>query len=212
MILLAAFVVSGILRGSVAQVFAFSGTVVGILVGALVADLVGFKAARFKMKTEEVSALVTDYLVPLTDVIFQHGGALLHQLGDSLVAVFGTPEPDEHQQEQALKTGRAMQAAIEKINLRRSSEGLVTCQLGVALNSGEVFHGFLGGPERLNYMVIGDLIPKSLLYSDCTPGGDVLMSPEVYQKVFKLCEAERVSIQTRDNVKLPAYRVVEWKT
>jgi uncharacterized membrane protein required for colicin V production len=40
-ILLAAFVVSGILRGSVAQVFAFSGTVVGILVGALVADLVG---------------------------------------------------------------------------------------------------------------------------------------------------------------------------
>ncbi len=38
---MAAFVVSGILRGSVAQVFAFMGTVLGLIVGALVADLVG---------------------------------------------------------------------------------------------------------------------------------------------------------------------------
>lgn len=177
----------------------------------LVVDLVGFKAARFKLKTEEVASLVSDYFLPLTDEIFQHGGAILHHLGDAIVAVFGSPEPDEHQQEQALKTARAMQAAVTKINQRRTAAGLVTCQIGIAVHTAEVFHGFLGTPEKLTYTLIGDLVPRALLYSDCTPGGDVLMSPEVYQKVFKMCEAERVSIQNRENVKLPAYRVAEWK-
>ena len=177
----------------------------------LVVDLVGFKAARFKLKTDEVAALVSDYFLPLTDAIFQHGGAILHHLGDSIVAVFGSPEPDEHQQEQALKTARAMQAAVTKVNLRRTTAGLVTCQIGIAVHTAEVFHGFIGTPDKLTYTLIGDLVPRGLLYSDCTPGGDVLMSPEVYQKVFKMCEAERVSIQNRENVKLPAYRVQEWK-
>ena len=177
----------------------------------LVVDLVGFKAARFKLKTDEVAALVSDYFLPLTDAIFQHGGAILHHLGDSIVAVFGSPEPDEHQQEQALKTARAMQAAVTKVNQRRTAAGLVTCQIGIAVHTAEVFHGFLGTPDKLTYTLIGDLVPRALLYSDCTPGGDVLMSPEVYQKVFKMCEAERVSIQNRENVKLPAYRVQEWK-
>ena len=177
----------------------------------LVVDIVGFKAARFKLKTDEVAALVSDYFLPLTDAIFQHGGAILHHLGDSIVAVFGSPEPDEHQQEQALKTARAMQAAVTKVNQRRTAAGLVTCQIGIAVHTAEVFHGFLGTPDKLTYTLIGDLVPRALLYSDCTPGGDVLMSPEVYQKVFKMCEAERVSIQNRENVKLPAYRVQEWK-
>lgn len=177
----------------------------------LVVDLVGFKAARFKLKTDEVATLVSDYFLPLTEAIFQHGGAILHHLGDAIVAVFGSPEPDEHQQEQALKTARAMQAAVTKVNQRRTAAGLVTCQVGIAVHTAEVFHGFLGTPDKLTYTMIGDLVPRALLYSDCTPGGDVLMSPEVYQKVFKMCEAERVSIQNRENVKLPAYRVVEWK-
>ena len=180
-------------------------------VTALMVDLVGFKAACYKMKPDEVAALVTDYFVPLTDAIFQYGGAVLQRLGDSIVAVFGSPEADEHQQEQALKTARAIQAAVAKINSRRTSGGQVTCQVGIALHTAEVFHGFIGTPDQLTHVVIGDLLPRVMLYSDCTPGGDVLMSPEVYQKVFKMFEGERVSIQNRENVKLPAYRVQEWK-
>ena len=180
-------------------------------VTALMVDLVGFKAACYKMKPDEVAALVTDYFVPLTDAIFQYGGAVLQRLGDSIVAVFGSPEADEHQQEQAIKTARAIQAAVAKINSRRTSAGLATCQAGVALHTAEVFHGFIGTPDQLTHVVIGDLLPRVMLYSDCTPGGDVLMSPEVYQKVFKMFEGERVSIQNRENVKLPAYRVQEWK-
>ncbi len=182
------------------------------VVTALVVDLVGFKAACFKMKTEDVAALVTEYLTPLREVIFQHGGAILNHLGDSIVAVFGSPEPDEHQQEQAIKAARAIQMAVAKVNLRRTNAGQATCQASVALHSGEVFHGFVGSDDKLTHLVVGDLIPRALLYSDCTPGGDVLMSPEVYQKVFKLFEGERVSIQNRENVKLPAYRVQEWKS
>lgn len=79
LILMVSFVASGILRGTVAQVFAFSGTVFGILVGSLIADRVG---AHWREARPEFTYLLLRWVVAVlagfgVAALFKWWGGLL---------------------------------------------------------------------------------------------------------------------------------------
>ncbi|HWU39946.1 MAG TPA: hypothetical protein VN203_20030, partial [Candidatus Acidoferrum sp.] len=60
--------------------------------------------------------------------------------------------------------------------------------------------------------VIGDAVNLTSRYCDGAGAGEVLISPEVYQRIWKLVQAKPTTITTKHEGNLPAFLVSELKT
>lgn len=143
----------------------------------LMSDLRGFTKASSMLGAEEVVEMLNDYFSVLGEIVFQHDGTIDKFIGDAILAVFGSPEADEHHARSAAKCALAMQSAISGINERRQSQGLPHCDLGVGIHTGEVLHGFIGADERLEFTVIGDTVNKAARYCDGARSGEIIIGP-----------------------------------
>jgi len=177
------------------------------VVTILCADIRGFARLTASMSTEDVVALLNEYFAALTDCIFRYDGTIDKFVGDAVLAVFGSPEADPQHCRKAVMAGVEMQQVMEQVSRRREARGDVTCQIGVGIHTGEVLHGFIGSPERMEYTIIGDAVNRAARYCDGAKGTEVLISPELHQHVWKVADAEPISIETKHGTHLPAYRV-----
>ena len=100
-----------------------------------------------------------------------------------------------------------MQKAMDRLNGERQARGLATCNMGIGINCGQVLHGFIGAAEGVEFTVIGDAVNKAARYCDGAQAGEILISPEVHEHVWRVVQAESTSIPTKHEGNLPAYRV-----
>jgi len=177
----------------------------------LCSDIRGFTNLSAGMDAEDVVDLLNECFASLVEAIFKYDGTVDKYIGDAILAVFGSPEPDPQQHDKAVRAALEMQAAMTDLNETRARRGDVTCQIGIGVHCGEVLHGFIGTAERMEFTVIGDAVNRTSRYCDGAGPGEVLISPEVYELVWRQVEAERTSIPTKHEGDLPAYRVVKWK-
>ena len=70
------------------------------------------------MDAGDVVDLLNDYFSLLVEVIFKFDGTIDKFVGDAILAVFGSPEPDPDQCEKAVQAAIAMQAAMRAANTR----------------------------------------------------------------------------------------------
>ena len=124
----------------------------------LMSDLRGFTKVCAGLPVEDVVAMLNEYFSACVQIIFDHGGTVDKFIGDAILAVFGSPEPDPEQHVHAVQAALAMQTAMHAINQRRRAANLPACELGIGLHSGPVMHGFIGAAERLEFTVIGDAV------------------------------------------------------
>jgi adenylate cyclase len=176
-------------------------------VTVLCCDIRGFTRLAAGIATEDVVDLLNDYFRVLVEAVFAFDGTIDKFLGDGLLAVFGSPEADARQHEHGVRAAMAMQAAVRRLNAQRTARGQPACEIGIAVHCGEVLHGFIGAQERMEFTVIGDAVNRASRYCDGARGGEVLISPAVHQRVWRLVEAEAVSVATKHEGQQPAYRV-----
>jgi len=177
------------------------------VVSVLCADIRGFARMTAEMPTDEVVSLLNEYFGVLTDRIFRNDGTIDKFVGDAILAVFGSPEDDPHHCRKAVLAGMDMQAAAREVSQRRKAKGEVSCDIGIGIHTGEVLHGFIGSPERMEFTVIGDTVNRASRYCDGAKGGEVLVSPEIHQRTWNAVEAQQISIPTKHEGDLIAYRV-----
>ncbi|MBA2523800.1 MAG: zinc-ribbon domain-containing protein, partial [Solirubrobacterales bacterium] len=123
----------------------------------LFADLSGYTAIAEKLDPEDTKALVDNALKRLSREVVDRGGRVDKYIGDNVMAVFGAPVAHEDDPERAVRTGLAMQAAMEEVNAdiaARAASKDVKLSLRVGINSGEVLAGKMGE----QYTVIGDTV------------------------------------------------------
>jgi adenylate cyclase len=160
------------------------------------------------MEVEDVVDLLNDYFSTLVDVIFRHEGTIDKFVGDAILAVFGSPDPDPRQHENAVRAALAMHAGVAAVSAARTARRLTTCEIGVGIHCGEVLHGFIGSNDRMEFTVIGDAVNRASRYCDGAGRGEVLISEEVYQRVWNLpFRFEPVSIGTKHEGNFAAFRL-----
>lgn len=173
----------------------------------LSSDIRGFTQLTNKMDADDVVELLNDYFSALVDALFKHDGTIDKFLGDGILAVFGSPEPDPMRHTKAIHAAVAMQAAMQTVTARRRSNGLVTCDIGIGIHCGEVLHGFIGSSDRMELTVIGDAVNWTSRYSNGAGPGETLISPAIHQRTWRFIDSEMVSIDTKHEGLLTAYRL-----
>jgi len=173
----------------------------------LESDIRGFTKLSSGMDTDDLVDLLNDYFSALVDAIFKHDGTVDKFIGDAILAVFGSPEPDAQRHEKAVRAALAMQSAMAEVSERRTRRGQVTCSIGIGIHCGEVLHGFIGSNERMELTVIGDAVNWTARYCAGAGSGEILISAPLHQRLWRLVDTELIAIDTKYEGKLSAYRL-----
>ena len=170
-------------------------------------DIRGFTQLTNDMDPDDIVEMLNEYFAVLVPIIFGERGTIDKFMGDAILAVFGSPEPDLKQHEHAVVAAVKMQAAVARVNESRRLRGLPCAELGIGIHCGEVVHGFVGTSDRMEFTVIGDIVNKTTRYCTGAAGGEILISPEVHQRVWRMVKIDQVTIKTKHEGNFPAYRV-----
>ena len=171
-------------------------------------DIRNYSLLSAEMDAQEILELLNDYFPLLSDCILARNGTVDKLLGDAIIAVFGSPEPDPKQHENALRAALDMQTRMESHNRQRSEAGARTCTVGVGIHCGRALHGFVGSRERLDFTVIGDAVNRTCRYCDAAGGGEILISPDLYQHVWRHVRVKQATVTTKHGEEFPAFRIL----
>ncbi|HEY2827162.1 MAG TPA: adenylate/guanylate cyclase domain-containing protein [Pirellulales bacterium] len=174
-------------------------------------DIRGFSRTTANMEAEDIVDMLNTYFSALVEVIFQHDGTVDKFVGDGILAVFGSPEHDDEQHAKAVRAAIAMQSALKHVNSARRAHGQVVCEIGIGVHCGEVLHGFIGSDACMEFTVIGDAVNRTSRFCDGAGAGEVLISPELHQRVWKIVQAVPTTIKTKHEGDWSAFRVISIK-
>jgi adenylate cyclase len=174
-------------------------------------DIRGFTRLAKEMGADETVQMLNEYLGVLVPVVFAQNGTIDKFMGDAILAVFGSPGSDPKHCENAVRAAVEMQAAVTRLNEARQLRGVPCCDFGIGIHCGEVLHGFVGTADRMEFTVIGDAVNRTQRYCAAAASGDILISPEVHERLLGLVQAEETMAQTKHEGDFLAYRVVYWK-
>jgi adenylate cyclase len=172
-------------------------------VSILFSDIRGFTTLSEKLPPEEVVALLNPYLEAMTRIIDNFGGTVDKYEGDAIIAFFGEPVVHEDHALRAVRTAVEMRKALVMLHQRWEKEGRpYHIEVGIGINSGEVFVGLLGSAQRINYTIIGDNANLASRLQDLTKTYQwpILISESTYQQVkdeFDVEQADAVIVKGR---------------
>lgn len=166
----------------------------------LFSDIRGFTTLSEKLAPDEVVALLNPYLEAMTGVIYKYGGTVDKYEGDAILAFFGEPDPYPDHAARAVRAAVEMRTVLDGLRKQWVQEGRVSekFDMGVGLNSGDVFVGLLGSEQRINYTVIGDNVNLSARLQDLTKTykWPIIVSEATYQQVKDEFEGEYIDAVT----------------
>ena len=132
--------------------------------------------AHLDSQSEELLRTVNLYLGAIADIVKKHQGTLDKYIGDSVMAFWGAPTPNERHALTCVRAAIEAQRALhhlnqqraadnkrrEEDNLRRAAAGeprlplLKLFSIGIGVNTGTVTVGLLGSERHtLNYTIVG---------------------------------------------------------
>ena len=156
-------------------------------VAVLFSDLRGFTRYAETLSPKQLVSELNAYLNAMLPVISAEGGVVDKYIGDSIMVVFGIPEPKPDDAARAIRTARGMQRALIKHNEERARKGLAPLQHGIGIHAGTVVAGNIGTPERLQYTVVGDVVNLASRLESATKehGVPVLISKDAIDAAMR---------------------------
>jgi adenylate cyclase len=151
----------------------------------LLADLRGFTAISSSYPAVIVLELLNRCFVRMSEIIFQHHGAIDKFMGDSILVIFESgPNPGEDAVRRAISCSVEMQVAMEGLNAQHREEGWPEMYFGIGINTGRVMSALLGSDLYSEHTVIGDEVNLTSRIESFSLRGQVLIS----DSTFKRCD------------------------
>ena len=160
-----------------------------------------------EMDPVDIMEMLNDYFGIVLPVIFKYGGTIDKCAGDTIIAVFGSPESDPNQRENAIHAALEWHTATAKLNDLRRSKRAPCGDFGIGIHCGEVVQGFVGTADRMEFAVVGEAVDRAARYCAAAAAREVLISPEMNEHVRDSVETEQTMIQTKHEGDFVAYRV-----
>jgi len=178
----------------------------------LCADIRGFTVMAANMDTDDLLQLLNEYFAAMVECVFRHEGTIDKFIGDALLVVFGSPERHPRHTEQAARAAIALQEAVRTVTAKRRAANRAVCEIGIGVHTGEVIHGFVGSPERMEFTIIGDAVNMTARYCAAAGRGETVISAEVYEKLWRNIKVDAIDVTTKHEGKRSAYRLLSIRT
>ncbi|MDJ1169917.1 MULTISPECIES: adenylate/guanylate cyclase domain-containing protein [Roseofilum] len=122
----------------------------------LFCDIRDFTQIAENQAAQQTFAWLNVFFTQMSEAISSHQGFIDKFLGDAIMAVFDRPH---HHSSDALKAAVMMRQRLQEFNQNRQVLGLQEpIQIGIGLHTGVGIVGTLGGNNRMDSTVIGDVV------------------------------------------------------
>jgi adenylate cyclase len=121
-------------------------------------DIRGFTAYSATHDPELVVSQVNEFLNAMTNVITAYGGTIDKYIGDSIMAVWGSPLPQPDHALLAVKSALEQLVAIKELQVKWKKLGKPILDVGIGICSGEVVAGTIGAEKHKEYTVVGNTV------------------------------------------------------
>ena len=128
------------------------------VVTVLFSDIRGFTSMSETMPAQQVSEILNEYFTEMEPIITKYNGIINKFIGDAVMAIFGEPIQDKNHPANAVKCGYEMLLKVKELQKKWAEEGKPKIEIGIGINTGEVFVGNIGSVNRMEYTVIGDTV------------------------------------------------------
>lgn len=126
------------------------------VVTVLFVDIRNFTQISEQLTPSDVTAVLNEYFSTIEPIIAKYHGIINKYMGDGALAIFGEPINDENHAMNAILCGNEIKESVKKLKEKFILENKPNIDIGIGINTGEVFAGNIGTEERLEYTVIGD--------------------------------------------------------
>ena len=127
-------------------------------VSVLFSDIRGFTTISETWPPDQLVTILNEYMTEMVAVVFENKGSIDKFVGDAIVAVFGSLVEVENHAQHAVEGALGMLQRLPELNRKWQQEYGVGLNIGAGINSGEVFLGNIGSPDRMEFTVIGDAV------------------------------------------------------
>ena len=129
-------------------------------------DVRGFTtiSETYKHDPQGLTALMNQFLTPLTNAILARKGYIDKYMGDAIMAFWNAPLDDKDHQINACEAAIDMLERIDELNRQREQKALddghafIPINVGIGLNTGTCTVGNMGSDIKFNYSVLGDSV------------------------------------------------------
>jgi adenylate cyclase len=163
-----------------------------LVVTVLISDVRGYSSIAETSDPSRLAGQLKEHRTVASDAILGEQGTVMQFVGDSVMAVFGAPEPQADHADCALRAAQSLQEAQLELNRRWESAGLPTFELGIGLSTGLVAAALIGSDERAEYSLVGDAVNLAQRLQQFASSGETVLSEATYAALTRSPQAERL--------------------
>jgi len=145
-------------------------------VTVMFADVCGFTRLSEALPPETIVALLNELFTFATEIVQRRGGIIDKFIGDSVMAVWGTPEGHPDDALRAVLAAEDLRRWLETGNRRWRQKWGVEIQLAIGIHTGHAVAGNVGSDKRMEYTVIGDAVNVAARLETLAQPGQILVS------------------------------------
>jgi len=184
------------------------------VVTVLFSDIRNFTRISETLPSDQLVSLLNEYFTEMAKIIFEHQGSLDKYIGDAIVAVFGSLIPLENSAGTAVQTAIQMMKRMASLKEKWKNQLGVEMDMGIGINTGEVFLGNIGSPERMEFTVIGDTVNIASRFSGAAREGQILVTKDTLLHLsqnIKYAELEPIEVKGKTG-RLDVFEIIYLKS
>jgi len=162
-------------------------------------DIAGFTDITDQLESEELTALLNQYLTEMVKIAREYGANFDKFIGDAIVLYFGDPESMGVKEDASacVRMAIAMQRRMRELQAEWRDMGLERpFEIRIGINTGYCTVGNFGSEDRMDYTIIGGEVNlASRLEYEVEPGG-ILLAHETWSLVKDWVVAEQAKTIT----------------
>lgn len=168
---LSSYVSPQLLERIVRQEITIESAAKQVEVSVLFADIRGFTRLSEGLTPNQVMELLNNYCNTMARIVFEHNGLIDKYIGDAIMAVFGSPEPEPRHAFRAVECAVAMQQAARMLAIQGQP-----VLIGVGVHTGEVVQGNVGHQRMMQFTAVGDTVNTASRLCSAAGPGQVIIS------------------------------------
>lgn len=124
----------------------------------LFSDIEKFSTVSEKLPAEYLVLHLSEYFDELTKEIMKYNGVIDKYIGDSIMAIWGAPDPDENQVINACYSALGCQKILEELKQKWEPLGKPPLPTRIGIHTGQAIVGNIGSQDRMSFTALGDTV------------------------------------------------------